>query len=141
MKIFGVTSYSTRMPVRRSRPSTLDAEERRHVGDARGLLHVVRDDHDRVVPLEVVHQVLDARGGDGVERGGRLVHEDHLGLDGERPRDAEALLLAAGEAERAPLQPVLDLVPERRLLRAPARRARRGRLRIPSIRGPYATLS
>ena len=32
-------------------PSSVDleAEERRHVGDARRLLHVVRDDHDRVV--------------------------------------------------------------------------------------------
>src|SRR4029450_7069916 len=27
----------------------LHREERGHVGDARGLLHVVRDDHDRVV--------------------------------------------------------------------------------------------
>src|SRR5215217_4796624 len=30
-------------------PARLDAEEGCHVGDARGLLHVVGDDHDRVV--------------------------------------------------------------------------------------------
>src|SRR5918999_1377730 len=36
-----------------------DAEEGGHVRDARGLLHVVRHDHDRVLALQVVHQVLD----------------------------------------------------------------------------------
>ena len=93
----------------------LDAEERGHVGDACSLLHVVRDDHDRVVVLELVHQVLDARGRDRIERRSRLVHQDHVRLDGERARDAEALLLAAGEPERVVLEPVLHLVPERRL--------------------------
>ena len=43
-------------------------------------------------------QLLDLRGGDRVERRGRLVHQQHLGLDGERARDAQALLLAAREA-------------------------------------------
>ena len=38
-------------------------------------------------------------GGDRVERRARLVHEDDLGLHGDGPGDAEALLLAAGEAE------------------------------------------
>ena len=40
-------------------------------------------------------KLLDLRGGDRIERGARLVHQDHLGLDGDRARDAEALLLAA----------------------------------------------
>ena len=79
----------------------LEAEERGHLGDARGLLHVVRDDHDRVVALQLVHQVLDRLRRDRVERGGGLVEQDHLRLDRDRARDAEALLLAAGEAERA----------------------------------------
>ena len=35
------------------------------------------------------------------------------GCDRERARDAEPLLLAAGERERALLELVLDLVPER----------------------------
>src|SRR6266516_4649727 len=82
----------------------LDAEERGHVCDARRLLHVVRDDHDRVLALQVVEQVLDARGGDRVEGGGRLVHQDHVWLDREGAGDAEPLLLTAGEAERALLQ-------------------------------------
>jgi hypothetical protein len=42
-----------------------------------------------------------------------LVEEDHVGLDGDRARDAEPLLLAAGEADRALLQPVRDLVQRR----------------------------
>src|SRR5919201_781848 len=91
----------------------LQAEERRAVGDARRLLHVVRDDDDRVVALELVHQLLDPLCRDRVERGRRLVEEQHLGLDRDGTRDAEPLLLAARERQRAVLQPVLDLVPER----------------------------
>src|SRR5215211_3944420 len=74
-------------------------EEGRAVGDAGRLLHVVGDDHDRVVLLELLHQVLDAAGGDRVEGRGGLVHQDHVGGDGDGPGDAEPLLLAAGEGE------------------------------------------
>jgi hypothetical protein len=87
-------------------------EERSHLRDARGLLHVVRDDHERVLALELVHQVLDRLGGDRVECRGRLVQKDHVRLHCERPRDAEALLLTARQGQRARLQPILDLVPE-----------------------------
>ena len=66
--------------------------------------------------LQLVHEILDARRRDRVQRGARLVHEQHVRLDGQRPRDAESLLLAAGESERARLEPILHLVPERRLL-------------------------
>src|SRR3712207_5710915 len=45
----------------------LDDEERGAVGDARRLLHVVRDDDDRVVLLELEHQVLDLPRRDRVE--------------------------------------------------------------------------
>ena len=52
VKILSVTSYSTTWPVRwPGRRVELDREERRHVGHARRLLHVVRDDDDRVVSL------------------------------------------------------------------------------------------
>ena len=64
--------------------------------------------------------------GSSAEHGSSM--QDHVGLDGERAGDAEPLLLAAGEAERALLEPVLDLVPERGLRAAPARRARRASL-------------
>jgi hypothetical protein len=72
----------------------------------------VGDDHDRVVALQLVHEVFDARRRDRVERRGRLVHQDHVRLDRERARDAQTLLLPARERERILLQPVLDLVPE-----------------------------
>ena len=62
---------------------------------------------------EVLHQVLDRQRRDRVERRAGLVHQDHLGLDGDRPRDAEPLLLAAREREGVLIQLVLDLVPER----------------------------
>ena len=52
-------------------------------------------------------------GRDRVERRARLVHQDHVGLDREAARDAQPLLLAAGERERRLLQLVLHLVPER----------------------------
>ena len=47
-----------------------------------------------------------------VERRAGLVHQQHLRLDGGRASDAEALLLAAGEAGARLVEPVLDLVPE-----------------------------
>ena len=53
------------------------------------------------------------RGGDGVQRRAGLVHQQHLGLDGDGAGDAQPLLLAAGEAQAALVQAVLDLVPER----------------------------
>src|SRR6266536_6366183 len=74
-------------------------EEGGVLGDPRRLLHVVRDDCDRVVPLQVVDELLDLLRRDGVERRRRLVHEEDLRLDGKRARDAEALLLSAREAQ------------------------------------------
>ena len=74
--------------------------ERGAVGDARGLLHVVGDDHDRHALLELVDQLLDLQRRDRVERRAGLVHQDHLGFDRERARDAQPLLLAAREARR-----------------------------------------
>ena len=93
MKIFEVASYSTRMPVRWPLATAGDAEEGGHVRDPRRLLHVVRDDHDRVLLLQLVHQVLDPGGRDQVEGRRRLVHENHLWLDRETAGDAQPLLL------------------------------------------------
>src|SRR4051812_41370999 len=91
-------------PLRRAELDELAVEhEGRLVRDARGLLHVVRDDDDRVALLELLDELLDAQRGDGVEGRARLVHEDDLGFDGDRARDAQALLLAAGEADAGPL--------------------------------------
>ena len=103
-------------------PAALDQlaepEERRDVRDARRLLHVVRHDDDRVPRLQLVDQLLDALRGDRIERRRRLVHQEDLGLDRQRPGDAQPLLLAARERQRRGVQPVADLVPERRRLQA-----------------------
>src|SRR4029450_3562964 len=61
-----------------------------------------------------LHQVFDLRGGDRRERRTRLVHEDHIRLHGDGSGDAKPLLLTAGQRERALLELVLHLVPQRR---------------------------
>ena len=61
---------------------------------------------------QLVDQLLDMGGGDRVERRAGLVHQDHLGADRDRARDAQALLLAAGEAVAGLVEPVGDLVPQ-----------------------------
>src|SRR5512133_1041924 len=88
-------------------------EESRVIRHARGLLHVVRHDDDRVLLLQPVDQLLDALSGDRVQRRRRFVHQQDLRFDGERPGDAEPLLLPAGERQRALLQAILHLVPQR----------------------------
>src|SRR3954454_1029553 len=45
-----------------------EVEEGGVLGDTRGLLHVVGDDHDRVLAAQLVDEVLDRGGGDRVER-------------------------------------------------------------------------
>src|SRR3989442_6311293 len=96
-----------------------EQEESRAVRHPRRLLHVVRDDDDRQVAFELEDGLLDASGGDRVEGRARLVHQQDFGLHRERARNAQALLLAAGEAGAGLRQPVLDLVPQRRRLQGP----------------------
>src|SRR3954464_2009265 len=99
--------------------------ERSGVGHASGLLHVVRDDDDRVALLEVGDELLDLQRRDRIEGRARLLHEEDLGLDGDRAGDAQALLLAAGEPDAGLAEAVLDLLPQprsaQRLLDALAR--------------------
>src|SRR3546814_12431010 len=70
-------------------------EKRRLLADARSLLHIVGDDHDRIAPAQFVDQFLDLGGGDRVQRRAWLVHQDHLGIDRDGASEAKALLLAA----------------------------------------------
>src|SRR3954471_16077113 len=90
----------------------VEIEEPGAVAHPRRLLHVVGDDHDRVLILELAYQVLDCQRGDRVERRAGLVHEEHLGFDGDRPGDAEPLLLTTGQAGPGLVQPSVDLLPE-----------------------------
>src|SRR6476620_616067 len=66
-----------------------NVEERRPVRNAGRLLHVVGHDHHGVLVLELVDEVLNGQGGDGVQCRTRLVHEDHLRLHGDGAGDAE----------------------------------------------------
>ena len=64
---------------------------------------VVRDEQVGEVPLalEPVEQVEHLRLDRDVERGDRLVEDQHPGVGRERPRDGDALPLAAGQVQRA----------------------------------------
>src|SRR2546430_14820151 len=101
-----------------ARGASLDEPSVEHesgaVRHARGLLHVVSDDHDRHAPLQLVDQLLDPQRSDRVERRARLVHEDHLGVDRQRSRDAQALLLTAPKARARLAETVADLIPQPR---------------------------
>src|SRR5712671_3921361 len=88
----------------------------REVRDARRLLHVVRHDEDGDALLQVVDQLLDRGGGDGVERRSRLIEQQQFGIRCQRPGDAHALLLPTREVVRRLVDAVLDLVPQRGVL-------------------------
>jgi len=81
------------------------------VGDRERLLLVVRD-IDRgdaeflLQPPDVAPQVHPQL---GIEVGQRLVHQQHLGADHQRPRQAHTLLLAAAELVRQPLGQGVEL--------------------------------
>src|SRR5229473_784137 len=83
------------------------------VGDARGLLHVVGDDRDRVILGQFLDQLLDLGGRNGVECRARLVEQDDFGPYRDGAGDAKPLLLAARQAQTAGVELVLDLVPQR----------------------------
>ena len=67
------------------------------------LVDVVGDHHHRVAEprMDLHDAVLQMGAGQRVERAERLVHQQHLGLHGERAGDADALLHAAGDLVRA----------------------------------------
>ena len=69
------------------------------VGEVRRLLDVVGDKENRLVRLLAdVHQVfLENLAGLVVERPEWLVHQQNLGVVGQRPRDGDALFHPAGE--------------------------------------------
>ena len=82
------------------------------VGHPSGLEHVVGYKHYRDIPGQAGDELLDLGRGNGVESRAGLVHEEHLGLDRQRPGDAQALLLAARQLQGRLAQPVLHQVPE-----------------------------
>ena len=93
-----------------------------------------------IVFLEAQELVLEAVADDRVDRAERLVHEHDRRVRGQRPGDADALPLAAGELAR---EAVAVLRRDRaRRGRAAPRSARRWRAFVqPSRRGTVATFS
>jgi len=85
--------------------------ECRLIRHPRGLLHVVRHDDDRQLFLQGKQQFFDDSGGDRVKRGTGLIHQKDVRLDGKRPRDAEPLLLTAGQTKRTLVESVLHFFP------------------------------
>ena len=77
----------------------------RHVLDDR---QIVADEQQREaeLALQVLQQIDDLRLDGDVERRDRLVADDQFGFGGERPGDADALALAAGEFVRPAAQRV-----------------------------------
>ena len=66
------------------------------------LVDVVGDEDDGLAGrlLDARELVLQGVAGDRVERGERLVHQQEVGVGGERAGDPDALLLAAGQLVR-----------------------------------------
>ena len=66
------------------------------------LVDVVGDEHDRLAgrPVDAGELALQRIAGDRVDRGEGLVHQQELGIGGERAGDADALLLAARQLVR-----------------------------------------
>jgi hypothetical protein len=90
---------------RRARRDLHDAPEIEHddaVGDVFDDGEIVADEqHGQAEPLlQRAHEVDHLRLDRDVERRHRLVGDDQIGLQGQRPRDADALALAAGKFVR-----------------------------------------
>ena len=140
----GCATSSLGVPDWRSRAVDDDADL---VGERRRVLEVVRDEQRRdLEPGEQLVQLgADRRLRVRVERGERLVEEQHLRVAGERAGERDALPLAAGELagmrvrevpDPEPLEVLVGRVPARVLdvrrarsgagrARSPGRRARR----------------
>jgi hypothetical protein len=93
-------------------------EKRGQLRYPRRLLHRMGDDDDAEVLAQFIDKLLDARGGDRVERRTGLVHQDHFRIDGNGPGDAQTLLLAAGQAGARMVEAILHFLEQAGLLQA-----------------------
>ena len=91
------------------------------IGDARGIVHAVRDEQDGRAGLAPVGRDVfkHAAAACGIEACGGLVENEHLGTHGDYARDGDAALLAAGKLERRALKErLVDAHKARRLTHA-----------------------
>ena len=95
--------------------AALDQARRIHhvhaVGVARDDAEVVRDDDDRDAEpaRQILHQLEDLRLDGDVERGGRLVGDEQLGIAGKADGDHHALAHAARELMRILVEPAFGV--------------------------------
>ena len=93
-RLFGVADHA----------AVAEADEPR--GEA-GHIRLVGHDHDGgALAIEFLHERHQFERGAAVERAGRLVGEQHLGVVHQRAGDGDALLLAAGELGRPVFHPL-----------------------------------
>src|SRR5688572_6733877 len=85
-------------------------EERDLVGEVRRLLDAVGDEDHRllVVAQEIEQVLLELAPRLLVDRGERLVHQDDVGVHGQRAGEADALAHAAGELRRGAVLEALE---------------------------------
>ena len=69
-------------------------------------------DDDGVLRLELINEVFNCEGGDGVQSRARLIHQNDLGRHGNRTSNTQTLLLTTGETRTWKVQTVLNLFPE-----------------------------
>ena len=72
-------------------------EEGGFISDTLGLLHVMGNHDHRVIFLQLHSQFFDMGGGNGVQGGGGLVHEEYFRFYCQSAGNAETLLLTAGK--------------------------------------------
>ena len=88
---------------------------RRHhekfAGQEDGLVDPMRDEEDAFSGArpDVEDQFLHLLAGQRVERAQRLIHQEHVGIGGERPRDADSLTHAARKLPDAPVLDALEV--------------------------------
>ena len=100
--MYGCFGSSVELLARADLDGLAEVHDHHPIGDVADDVEVVGDEDVREpeVLLEVLQQVQDLRLHRDVERRHRLVADDQLRVDRERPRDADPLALAAGELVR-----------------------------------------
>ena len=86
-------------------------EESRLIRNTDRLLHVMGHNNDCIFLLQLHRQLLYLGGRNGIQRAGRFIHQQHIRLHRQRPRNAQPLLLPAGKPQGILPQAVFYLVP------------------------------
>ena len=95
-----------------------EIHEARVVTDTSSLRHGVCHDHDREIFLEFQDEFFDGRCCNGVQSTARLIHQDDVGFNGNRPCNAKSLLLSTRKGGAKVVQSVGDFAPNSSSLQA-----------------------